>query len=113
MKHYLLLIGLFMTCVGITSADDKSSNKSAALESAKQVKTRLDAEYKSLDALYKHFHSHPELSLEEEETAARLAGELRKAGFDVTEKVGGHGVVAVLKNGDGPTHSNILDTSRG
>jgi len=103
MKHYLPLIGLFMTCVGITSADDKSSNKSVALGSANEVKTRLDTEYKSLDALYKHFHSHPELSLEEEETAARLARELREAGFAVTEKIGGHGVVAVLNNGKGPT----------
>jgi len=41
--------------------------------------------------------------LEEKETAARLAHELRAAGCDVTEKVGGHGVVAVLKNGIGPT----------
>ena len=103
MKHVLLLIGLIMTCVGITSADDKSPNKSVALESANEVKTRLDTEYKSLDALYKHFHSHPELSLEEEETAARLARELREAGFAVTEKIGGHGVVAVLNNGKGPT----------
>jgi hippurate hydrolase len=53
--------------------------------------------------LYKHFHAHPELSLQEKETAARLARELRAAGLEVTEQVGGHGIVAVLKNGDGPT----------
>ncbi|MBI2806177.1 MAG: amidohydrolase [Planctomycetes bacterium] len=64
---------------------------------------QLDAELKSLDTLYKYLHSHPELSYEEEKTAARLAKELRTLGFTVTEKVGGHGIVGVLKNGAGPT----------
>src|SRR6185436_9233864 len=48
-------------------------------------------------------HREPELSLSEEKTAARLAQQLRSAGFEVTEKVGGHGVVAVLRNGAGKT----------
>jgi amidohydrolase len=52
--------------------------------------------------LFDHFHRNPELSLVETETAARMADELRKAGFDVTENVGGTGVVAIMKNGDGP-----------
>jgi hippurate hydrolase len=56
-----------------------------------------------LVTLYRHFHEHPELSLHETETAARLAKEWRAAGFDVTTGVGGNGVVAVLKNGAGPT----------
>ena len=53
--------------------------------------------------LYRHFHSHPELSFQEKETAARVAKELKAAGVDVTEGVGGTGVVGVLKNGAGPT----------
>lgn len=53
--------------------------------------------------LYQHFHSHPELSYYEKDTAARLAAELRSSGFDVTTEVGGYGVVGLLKNGDGPT----------
>ncbi|HZL86745.1 MAG TPA: amidohydrolase [Pirellulaceae bacterium] len=53
--------------------------------------------------LYHHFHSHPELSFMEKETAARLAKELRAAGVEVTENVGGTGVVGVLKNGNGKT----------
>ena len=53
--------------------------------------------------LFDHFHRNPELSLVETETAKRMAEELRIAGFDVTENVGGTGVVAVLENGDGPT----------
>lgn len=56
----------------------------------------------SLTALYKDLHANPELSLHEEQTAVRIAKELREAGLEVTEKVGGHGVVGVLKNGAGP-----------
>jgi fermentation-respiration switch protein FrsA (DUF1100 family) len=44
-----------------------------------------------LQALYEHFHENPELSFMETETAARLAQELRSAGFEVTEGVGPHG----------------------
>jgi amidohydrolase len=63
----------------------------------------LATEYASLEALYKHLHAHPELSFQEEKTAARIAEELRAAGYAVTEKVGGHGVVGILTNGPGPT----------
>jgi amidohydrolase len=63
----------------------------------------LKADLPSLVALYKDFHEHPELSLKEEKTAAHLASELRAAGFEVTEHFGGTGVVAVLRNGPGPT----------
>ncbi len=56
----------------------------------------------SLEELFFYFHSHPELSFRETETAARLAQELRDAGVEVTEGVGGTGVVGILSNGDGP-----------
>ncbi len=62
----------------------------------------LDAEIKSLVELYQHLHANPELSLQEEKTAARMAEEMKKLGIEVTAKVGGHGVVGVLKNGPGP-----------
>ncbi|HVJ03246.1 MAG TPA: amidohydrolase [Sphingomonas sp.] len=64
-----------------------------------------DATQRALPQLmefYRDFHTNPELSLHEVKSAAKLAGEARKAGFEVTEKVGGTGVVAVLRNGDGP-----------
>jgi hippurate hydrolase len=54
-------------------------------------------------AFYRHLHANPELSFQEEQTAATLARELRTAGYTVTEDVGGHGVVALLENGEGPT----------
>jgi len=54
-------------------------------------------------SLYKHFHSNPELSFQEAATAARYAQELRAAGFEVSEGIGGYGVVGLLRNGAGPT----------
>ncbi len=67
------------------------------------VAARVQQEYASLFELYQHLHANPELSFQEEKTAARLAEELRKAGCEVTTRVGKHGVVAVLRNGRGPT----------
>jgi hippurate hydrolase len=59
--------------------------------------------YPDLDAIYKDIHSHPELGFEEVRTAGRLAAAMRTLGFEVTEKVGKTGVVAILRNGTGPT----------
>jgi len=56
-----------------------------------------------MEALYKHFHRNPELSLYEFETADRMAEEFAAAGYEVTSDVGGTGVVGVLRNGEGPT----------
>jgi len=66
------------------------------------LKPWLAGEAERLEALYRHLHRHPELSFHERETAARLAAELREAGLEVEEQVGGTGVVAVLRSGDGP-----------
>ncbi|MEV0570186.1 amidohydrolase [Dactylosporangium sp. NPDC050588] len=52
---------------------------------------------------YRHLHQHPELSHQEQRTAAAVAERLRGCGFDVHEGIGGTGVVAVLRNGDGPS----------
>ena len=67
------------------------------------IDRRLAAEAASLDELYRHLHAHPELSFHEEQTSRRMAEELRDCGFEVTEKVGGWGVVGVLRNGPGRT----------
>jgi amidohydrolase len=63
----------------------------------------LDALAPELDALYLDLHRHPELSFQEEKTSATVAARLRALGFEVTERVGGFGVVGVLENGTGPT----------
>ena len=67
------------------------------------VQSRVAQEYPSLLELYKHLHSHPELSFQEVQSAARVADELRKAGCEVTAGVGKNGVVGVMRNGAGPT----------
>jgi amidohydrolase len=63
----------------------------------------VDQIYPHLDALYIDLHKNPELSSHEEKTAAKMADELRKLGYEVTTGVGGTGVVGVLRNGKGPT----------
>ncbi|MCA9147067.1 MAG: amidohydrolase [Planctomycetaceae bacterium] len=62
-----------------------------------------DANVASLIELYRHFHTHPELSFQEEQTGERLARELKETGAEVTTRVGGFGVVGLLRNGEGPT----------
>jgi len=84
----------------------------AATASAQQsLDSLLDREIAQLVSTYKMLHAAPELSHHEEKTAAFVAAQLRSLGFTVTERVGkydrpewtSYGVVAVMKNGDGPT----------
>ena len=73
-----------------------SSVNAAALSEA------IKADMPQLMALYRDLHANPELSMQEVRTPAKLAADMRKLGFKVTEKVGKTGVVAVLENGPGP-----------
>jgi amidohydrolase len=68
----------------------------------------VDAAYPAANALYVDLHQHPELSGHEVQTAAKLAARLKALGYEVTEHVGGTGVVAVLRNG--PGHAVLLRT---
>ena len=91
MSKRILWIGLF--CLSLTSG----------LYADSALEKQISADYEDyLKPLFIHFHKNPELSLLEFKTAARMADELRAAGFTVTEKVGGTGVVAMMENGDGP-----------
>ena len=63
----------------------------------------VEAAYPDAHALYLDLHENPELSGHETQTAAKLASRLRALGYEVTEHVGGTGIVAILKNGAGPT----------
>jgi amidohydrolase len=56
-----------------------------------------------LEDYYRDLHRHPELSLQEHRTAAKLAERLAKAGYETADGIGGTGVAGVLRNGDGPT----------
>ncbi len=77
---------------------------------AQDLPTLVNTQLPGLVQTYKGIHAHPELSHHEDATSAQLAAELRKAGYTVTERVGkypdgsqAYGVVAILKNGPGPT----------
>ena len=59
--------------------------------------------YPEARTLYLDLHQNPELSMHETQTAAKLAAQLRSAGYEVTEYVGGTGIVAILRNGSGST----------
>lgn len=63
----------------------------------------IESDIPYLIDFYKRMHQNPEISLQEEQTAKTLSSELRKVGFEVTEGVGGYGIVGILKNGEGPT----------
>ena len=68
-----------------------------------QLKQQVESVFPEAQAWYLDLHQHPELSGHETRTAAALAEHLRKVGYEVTENVGGTGVVAIMKNGAGPT----------
>jgi hippurate hydrolase len=70
---------------------------------ANELRDAVAADMPELVALYQDLHANPELSFQEVETARKLAARARALGFEVTEGVGKTGVVAVMKNGDGPT----------
>jgi amidohydrolase len=97
MKH---LLALAATTALIWTAPVAAQNSSTSPDLAKAVAADYD---KELKALFLDFHKNPELSYKETRTAGIIAKKWRDAGFTVTEKVGGTGVVAVMKNGEGPT----------
>ncbi len=67
------------------------------------LRRTIDLRYERLGPLYEDLHRSPELSNQEAQTALRVADELDRIGYEVTTDVGGHGLVAVLENGAGPT----------
>ena len=74
----------------------------AAPATAQDLRAAVNGDLPQLMAVYRDLHAHPELSMQEVRSPAKLAAEARKLGFTVTEKVGKTGVVAVMKNGPGP-----------
>src|SRR5260370_14549212 len=76
---------------------------SSAWAQSAAVPKEVQSVYPEVQALYVDLHQHPELSSHEIETAAKLASKLRSLGYEVTEHVGGTGILAILNNGPGPT----------
>ena len=73
-------------------------------DAQEDLSAQVDADYEALlENLFLDFHRNPELSYMETRTAGIIAAQLREAGADVTERVGGTGVVGIMRNGDGPT----------
>lgn len=90
MKKYLLTICTAILLSSTALADNKLS-------------LIIQKDYdENLKDLFLYFHKNPELSLQEHKTSARLAKELKAAGYSVTSGVGGTGIVAMMKNGNGP-----------
>ncbi|MDB5556272.1 MAG: peptidase [Rhizobium sp.] len=96
-KPFLVSAALCVAALLPAHAEMDVTGLKAAIEKS------LETDYPKLDVLYKDLHAHPELAFEEVKTAAKLAAEMRALGFEVTEKVGKTGLVAIYKNGDGPT----------
>src|SRR5215472_310526 len=86
-------------CVVVLLASFAIAQNPSAPVSSKEI----DNVYSDSHSLYLDLHEHPELSGHEVQTASKLATALRKAGYEVTEHIGGTGIVAILKNGPGPT----------
>ncbi|KAL8839583.1 MAG: hypothetical protein Q9170_001687 [Blastenia crenularia] len=76
-----------------------------ATQSVTSLLSSLNIDLDPYETLYKHLHSHPELSHQEEQTAAKAATHLESlnAGYDVHTSIGGHGLAGVLRNGTGNT----------
>jgi hippurate hydrolase len=100
MLNRILIASVLLACMSV-----------AAKAQQQFLDPLIDRDIASLLATYKMLHSAPELSHREEKTSSFFASQLKTLGYDVTERIGkyehsewsGYGVVAVMKNGSGPT----------
>lgn len=102
MRTFILL--LLGTAVVASTANAGGDVKTAyRADLATVIDQQVEKDVGELLTYYKDLHAHPELSLQEKESARKIAEHLKEAGYEVTTSVGGHGVVAMLANGPGPT----------
>jgi hippurate hydrolase len=96
---------IFRSCLDRLSVAGIAMALSATIpaQPAAPAASEVDALYPAVEQLYIDLHSHPELAFHERRTASTLAQRLEALGYAVTTGVGGTGIVAVLKNGAGPT----------
>ncbi|MBJ7442834.1 MAG: amidohydrolase [Sphingobium sp.] len=104
MRHALTAILAAASLSSIATAQTEPAVPAPAPIAAPQsaIGATIAKDMDGLMTLYRDLHANPELSEQEVNTAAKLAKRLKAMKFDVTEKVGGTGVVAVMKNGSGP-----------
>lgn len=99
-----LLTCFFSNSFYLLAQTNTTTMKTQTLESLEtQINSQLEKNTPSLIELYTYLHQNPELSEQEEETSKKMDAELRKLGYEVAEKFGDYGVVAVMKNGEGKT----------
>jgi amidohydrolase len=92
--RWALGFGLWTALVGVLQP---------TLAAQRSLTTDVDAIYPDIETLYKDLHRNPELAFQETQTVATLAARLKTLGFEVTTGVGKTGIVAIMKNGAGPT----------
>ncbi len=101
MKPNLLIAAVTAVALAIVALAIETANAAPAENAA--LNQQVDAVLPEAQTLYLDLHEHPELSGHETHTASVMAAKLRALGYEVTENVGGTGVVAIMKNGAGPT----------
>ncbi len=94
-KTHLCTLAALLGSAGAAGAADIAGTRAT-------ISRAFDVQYPHIESVYKDIHSHPELGFQETRTAALLAGEMRKLGYEVTEGIGKTGLVAIYKNGPGP-----------
>jgi amidohydrolase len=98
-RKRLLQVVCALLCAGSASAQQPG----VAERFGKDIDAQVASQYAEVETLYKDIHANPELAFAEVGTAKKLAKAMREFGFEVTEGVGKTGVVALLRNGAGPT----------
>ncbi|MCA9256689.1 MAG: M20/M25/M40 family metallo-hydrolase, partial [Phycisphaerales bacterium] len=91
----LFVLAAWMTHIGVASAD-------VAPDVRRRLDVCIDSQMEHWIGFYKTAHANPELSNDEVESATRVADAFFAAGLEITREVGGHGVVGVIRNGEGP-----------
>ncbi|MDH5673229.1 MAG: amidohydrolase [Myxococcales bacterium] len=99
----MLLVILLLSLMPAVAHGQAAAGKVAATDATAELKSWVKGSLGDWVSLYQELHTSPELSLHEKKTAARLAAKLGEMGYEVTTGVGGHGLVALMKNGSGPT----------
>ncbi len=98
MKRFACL-SLTFWLIAAAAAGAQTNSAAWTVPSAEQVK----AIYPEIETLYIDLHRNPELAFQEQQTATKLAARMKALGYELTTGIGGTGIVALLKNGQGPT----------
>jgi amidohydrolase len=99
----LSLASRFLLPLTLLASAVLSGAATAQEEESASLRTFVKAQEAHFFSFYQDLHRNPELSFQEEKTAAKMAKVLQEAGYEVTTGIGGHGLIGVLKNGEGKT----------